>query len=220
MGQLFPENCGGKTIFSAFPSVGWALPGECLAASSKPPQGKDSQAGLPFASPGMGQGRSAGGGCGQCGRCNPAFSTLQGWSLSVEPVSGPRSPDDEEPNNMESGKMAPPKNAPRDALVSAKDERGHMKLRAAGDPGVRPRRRGLQRGSRAVFSPAIVGRTGRWGCPGPQGALPLAPQPYRTKASGPRECQSSRPAWSPGPRVRPPYQLISPRLRAPSCPGS
>lgn len=86
-----------------------------------------------------GRAERLGGGCGQGGRCNPAFRTLQGWSLSVEPVSGPRSPDDEGPNNMESGKMAPPKNAPRDALVSAKDESGHMKLRAAGDPGVRPR---------------------------------------------------------------------------------
>lgn len=42
---------------------------------------------------------------------------------------------------MESGKMAPPKNAPRDALVSAKDERRGMKLRAANILGGRPWRR-------------------------------------------------------------------------------
>lgn len=40
---------------------------------------------------------------------------------------------------MESGKMAPPKNAPRDALVSAKDERGVAKLSGARNLGSRPR---------------------------------------------------------------------------------
>uniref|UniRef100_A0A2K5VTJ8 TATA-box binding protein associated factor 9b n=1 Tax=Macaca fascicularis TaxID=9541 RepID=A0A2K5VTJ8_MACFA len=46
----------------------------------------------------------------------------EGWSLSEEPASSSLSPlssDDEWLDNMESGKMAPPKNAPRDALVMA-----------------------------------------------------------------------------------------------------
>ncbi|XP_059241702.1 transcription initiation factor TFIID subunit 9B isoform X2 [Mustela nigripes] len=43
----------------------------------------------------------------------------EGWSLSEEPERSPLSPDDEGQDNMESGKMAPPKNAPRDALVMA-----------------------------------------------------------------------------------------------------
>lgn len=42
---------------------------------------------------------------------------------------------------MESGKMAPGKNAPRDALVSAKDERRGAKLGTARNLGGRRRRR-------------------------------------------------------------------------------
>lgn len=111
-------------------------------------------------------------------RCNPAFRTPQGWSLSEELASSPLSPDDEWQDNMESGKMAPPKNAPRDALVSAKDERRGMKLGAASVLGARPWRRASGRARvPASAQPGRPGGVGYVGALDPGARLPQPPQP-------------------------------------------
>lgn len=95
--------------------------------------------------------------------------------------------------------MAPLKNAPRDALVSAKDERRGMKLRAAivleADPGGGP-----QAGFACQLQPSQSRREWDKGVPWTLGRFSRNSRgPARGRLAARRSAQSSHPALSPGP---------------------
>lgn len=97
----------------------------------------------------------------------PAFHPPQGWSLAeLEFAARSSLSVDESLEKMEPSKMAPPKNAPRDALVSAR-EAGSGTPRGVGtcEAGQTESLAGGRGWLACHLQPGDVARKGQWGSP-------------------------------------------------------